>query len=320
VARCSQHPFFSFDDWFIGSTPITKGIPASTIQQTKSFTYNDISSLERLIVEHPNDVACVILEPASTECPATGSEPSGCCSKAQCTRHADQPANYLQQVQALCRKHGVVFILDETITGFRWHMKGAQHVYGVTPDLCTFGKAMANGFSVAAVAGRRELMELGSIDKPGQERVFLLSTTHGAEMSGLAAFMATMDFMETHSVIDHLWRYGAAVSSAINDEARRAGIDKHFFAAGPVVSPYYATVTAEGAPWFELRTLFSQEMIKQGVLMPWLAFSYRHGAAELAKTHEALVHALGVCALAIAEGMDKFLVGPAIKPVFRRCN
>jgi glutamate-1-semialdehyde 2,1-aminomutase len=320
VARCSQHPFFSFDDWFIGSTPITRGVPASTIQHTKSFTYNDISSLERLIAEHPNEVACAILEPASTECPATAFEASGCCGKAQCTRHADHPANYLQQVQALCRKHGVVFILDETITGFRWHMKGAQYIYGVTPDLCTFGKAMANGFSVAAVAGRRDLMELGSIDKPGQERVFLLSTTHGAEMSSLAAFIATMDFMETHSVIDHLWRYGAMVSSAINSAARRAGIDKYFFAAGPVVSPYYTTVTAEGVPWFELRTLFSQEMIKQGVLMPWLAFSYRHGDAELAKTREALEHALGVCARAIAEGVDKYLVGPAIKPVFRRYN
>jgi len=308
VARCAQHPFFSFDDWFIGSTPITRGIPARTIEQTKTFAYNDIASLERLVEEHPGQLACVILEPAATELPATFEAAEG------------EPRNYLQQVQALCRKHGIVFILDETITGFRWHMKGAQHTYGVTPDLCTFGKAMANGFSVAAVAGRRELMELGSIDKPGQERLFLLSTTHGAEMSGLAAFIATMNFMEKHAVIDHLWRYGEALSAAINTEAQRAGIGKHFFAAGPAVSPYYATVTAEGAPWFELRTLFSQEMIKQGVLIPWLAISYRHGDAEMAKTREALAHALGICARAVAEGVEKHLVGPAIKPVFRRYN
>ena len=308
VARCAQHPFFSFDDWFIGSTPITKGIPARTIEQTKTFAYNDIGSLERLIDEYPGQFACVILEPASADTPATFEGPDG------------QPRNYLQQVEAVCRKHGIVFILDETITGFRWHMKGAQHTYGVTPDLCTFGKAMANGFSVAAVAGKREVMELGSIDKPGQERLFLLSTTHGAEMSGLAAFLATMDFMEQHSVIDHLWKYGADLSAAINDAAAQAGIAKHFFAAGPAVSPYYATVTADGTPWFELRTLFAQEMIKQGVLMPWLAISYRHGEPELAKTREAIAQAMAVCARGVSEGIDKYLVGPAIKPVFRRFN
>ena len=172
VARCAQHPFFSFDDWFIGSTPITKGIPADTIRQTKQFDFNDIASLEALIQAHPDQFACVILEPAATECPAVGTS-TGCCGQAICTRNfcGDQP-NYLQQVQALCKKHGIVFILDETITGFRWHMKGAQHVHGVQPDLSTFGKAMANGFSVAAVAGRREIMKLGSIDKPGQERLF----------------------------------------------------------------------------------------------------------------------------------------------------
>ncbi len=308
VARCAQHPFFSYDDWFIGSTAIPRGIPARTIEQTKVFTYNDIGSLERLIAEYPDRIACVILEPAATEVPATFEGPDG------------RKVNYLQQVEALCRKHGIVFILDEMITGFRWHMKGAQHTYGVTPDLCTFGKAMANGFSVAAVGGKRELMELGSIDKPGQERLFLLSTTHGAEMCGLAAFIATMNFMEEHKVIDHLWRYGEELSAAINAEAVRAGIDKHFFAAGPAVSPYYATVTAEGAPWFELRTLFAQEMIKQGVLIPWLAISYRHGEVELAKTRKALTHAMGVCARGVAEGVDKYLVGPAIKPVFRSHN
>jgi glutamate-1-semialdehyde 2,1-aminomutase len=199
-------------------------------------------------------------------------------------------------------------------------MKGAQHTYGVKPDLSTFGKAMANGFSVAAVAGRREIMELGAIDKPGKERLFLLSTTHGAEMSGLSAYLATMDFLEKHNVTEHLWHYGAALQVAINQAASSAGLAKYFISAGPAVSPYYSTVTAEGLPWFELRTLFAQEMIKQGVLMPWLAVSYRHGETELAKTREALSAALDVCARGVAEGVDKYLIGPSIKPVFRRFN
>ncbi|CAN1491004.1 HemL Glutamate-1-semialdehyde aminotransferase [Burkholderiaceae bacterium] len=321
VARCAQHPFFSFDDWFIGSTPITKGIPADTIRQTKQFNFNDIASLEALVQAHPDQFACVILEPAATECPAVGTS-SGCCGQAICTRNfcGDQP-NYLKQVQALCKKHGIVFILDETITGFRWHMKGAQHVHGVQPDLSTFGKAMANGFSVAAVAGRRDIMELGSIDKLGQERLFLLSTTHGAEMSGLAAFIATMQYLEKHQVIPHLWQYGHALTQLLNRKAQEHGLSQYFKAAGPAANPYYLTTQADGSASFELRTLFAREMIANGVLMPWLAFSYRHGDAELAQTSLALDKAFAVCSTALRNGLEDALMGEnIIKPVFRRHN
>lgn len=320
VARCAQHPFFSFDDWFIGSTPITRGIPKAIIEQTKTFGYNDIASLEALIERHPGEIACVILEPAAMECPATVEHASGCCSQAVCTRHDGQPRNYLQQVEALCKQHGIVFILDETITGFRWDMKGAQHTYGVKPDLCTFGKAMANGFSVAAVAGSRELMSLGSIDEPGKERLFLLSTTHGAEMSGLSAFIATMDFLERNNVVSHLWKYGAELISVFNRVATEHGLQNVIKAAGPAANPYYATIDCDGNPWMEMRTLFAQEMIGQGVLMPWMAVAYRHGETELQRTEVALQQAMDVCARAASQGPEKFLQGPVIKPVFRRYN
>ena len=105
-----------------------------------------------------------------------------------------------------------------------------------------------------------------------------------------------------------------------NYSAKKAGIDQYLFAKGPAVSPYYVTVHADGSPWLELRTLFAQEMIKQGDLMPWLAISFRHGEPELTKTKEALATAMAVCARGVSEGVDKYLVGPAIKPVFRRFN
>jgi glutamate-1-semialdehyde 2,1-aminomutase len=320
VARCAQQPFFSYDDWFIGSTPLTKGIPLGSIELTKTFEYNNIQSLEKLISEYPDQIACVILEPAALECPKTSDDQGGCCGAYPCSRFPSQTENYLQKVEKLCRKHGIIFILDEMITGFRWHMKGAQHVYGVTPDLTTFGKAMANGFSVAAVGGRREIMELGAINRPGQERLFLLSTTHGAEMSGLAAFIATMNFMGRHNVVEHLWKYGSQVVEVINQEATKLGIANHFYAAGPAVNPYFATVTDLGEPWFELRTLFAQEMIRHGILIPCMAFSYRHGERELERTKMALIEALSICALAIRDGVGKYLVGPTIKPVFRKFN
>ena len=99
---------------------------------------------------------------AALECPASAKGQSGCCQKEVCDRYPAGATNYLKQVQALCHKHGIVFILDEMITGFRWHLKGAQYIFGVRPDLSTLGKAMANGFSVAAVAGS-EIMRMRSV-------------------------------------------------------------------------------------------------------------------------------------------------------------
>lgn len=321
VARCAEQPFFSFDDWFIGSTPLTRGIPQETIKQTKMFHYNDIASLEALIEQYPGQFACVVLEPMALECPALGADNSGCCGQAVCTRaYASSTDNYLQKVQRLCKKHGIVFILDEMITGFRWHMKGAQHLYGVTPDLCTFGKAMANGFSVACVAGKREIMELGSIEFEGRERVFLLSTTHGAEMCGLGAFVATVKFMQQHKVVEHMWDYGTKLIALMQYKAEVHGIGKNFKAGGIACSPYYLTLDSNDANSLGLRTLFSQEMIKNGVLMPWIALSYRHGEAELAMTEKALDAAFVVYRKALDEGVEKYLVGPAIKPVFRKHN
>lgn len=299
VARCAEHPFFSYDDWFIGSTPLTRGIPQETIEKTKLFRYNDIASLEALIAEYPDQFACVVLEPAATEEPRDG---------------------YLHKVQELCKKHGIVFILDEMITGFRWHMKGAQHVYGIQPDLCTFGKAMANGFSVSCVAGRREIMELGSIEFEGRERLFLLSTTHGAEMAGLGAFVATVKFMQENKVVEYLWDYGRQLISMMQQKAQEHSIADSFKVGGAACSPFYMTLDKSGANSLALRTLFSQEMIRNGVLMPWIALSYRHGEQELALTGQALEKAFAVYARALEEGTEKYLNGPVIKPVFRKFN
>ena len=299
VARCAEHPFLSYDDWFIGSTQLTRGIPQETIEQTKMFHYNDIISLESLISEYPGQFSCVILEPATTEDPAEG---------------------YLQQVQALCRANGIVFVLDEMITGFRWHLKGAQHMYGVTPDLSTFGKAMANGFAVACVAGKREIMELGSIEFDGRERVFLLSTTHGAEMCALGAFVATVNFMKQHNVVEHLWDYGNKLVALMQRKAKANGISQNFKVGGFACSPYYQTLDSTGANSLPLRTLFVQEMINNGVLMPWISLSYRHGEAELAIIESALNATFTIYRKALDEGVEKYLVGPAIKPVFRKFN
>jgi len=299
VVRCADHPFFSYDDWFIGSTPVIRGIPRTAIEQTLTFPYNDLAALERTMDAHDGRVACVVLEPATTADPSPG---------------------FLEGVASLCRRRGAVFILDEMITGFRWDLRGAQQVYGVRPDLCTFGKAMANGFSVSCVAGRREIMELGSIESAGAERVFFLSTTHGAEMSGLGAFVATVDFMRRYDVVAQLWEYGRRLVASLQQIAECHGVSDYFHVGGVPCSPFYATLDADGHPSLEFRTLFSQVMIDHGVLMPWIALSYRHGEAELALTARAADAALSLYRRALDDGVHAHLRGAAIRPVFRRYN
>ena len=168
VAVCEQ-PFFSTDDWFIGTTQMDSGIPESSRDATVRFRYNDLDSLSAALAG--DDVACVILEAATST-----SEPE---------------PGYLQGVRRLCDRHGALLIIDEMITGFRWSAHGAQAVYGVEPDLSCWGKAMSNGFPLSALAGKREFMELGGL-RTDRERVFLLSTTHGPETGSLAAFRAVV--------------------------------------------------------------------------------------------------------------------------------
>jgi glutamate-1-semialdehyde 2,1-aminomutase len=173
---------------------------------------------------------------------------------------------------------------------------------------------------VAAVAGRRDVMQVGSIDQPGMERTFLLSTTHGAEMPGLGAFLETVRIYREEAVTDHLWAFGHKLKAGLQQVAERHGLQAYFRLDGPDISLNYLTLDGQGNASLGLRTLYAQEMLKRGVLMPWIAVSQSHGAAELQQTLDAADGALGVLKQALTDGVDKYLVGPAIKPVFRSHN
>jgi glutamate-1-semialdehyde 2,1-aminomutase len=315
-----QHPFFSFDDWFIGVTGITKGVPAEHSSLTLTFDYNDIKSLEFLFQQYPNQIAGVMLEPVATEFPC-----SEMCYNIPnhfkpCSNCEFNKNSFLYQVKNICEKNGTLFILDEMITGFRYHLKGAQHFFGIEPDLCTFGKAMANGFSLAAICGKREFMQVGSIEKVGEERTFLLSTTHGGEMCSLGAFLEVVKIYQDDAICEKLWEYGFKLKKSLSECAQSNGVNEFFSVLGPDVSPYYTTRDGSGQISMAFRTLFSQEMIKQGVLMPWIAISSSHGDNELRKTIEAADHTFKIYKKALKDGINKFLEGPEIKPVFRKLN
>ena len=295
VAVCKDQPFFSTDDWFIGSTAMPAGIPEAVRKMTVGFRYNDLASAEAMFSANPGRIACIILEAETIEPPRD---------------------RFLHRLRDLCHAQGAVFILDEMITGFRWDLPGAQTLYDLAPDLSTFGKAIANGFSVSALAGKRELMERGGLRTDG-ERVFLLSTTHGAETYGLAAALETIRIYRTERVVEVLWRRGEHLRRGVDEAVSAAGLDGHFAVLGKPCNLIYSARDRDKRPAQAFRTLFMQELVRRGILAPSFVVSFAHTEADIDRTVDAVRSALDVYRKALDEGVEKYLVGPSVQPVFR---
>lgn len=298
VAICGDQPFFSTDDWFIGHTPMASGIPQAIRDLTVAFRYNDIQSLEALFDAQHQKIACVVLEAATAIEPQDG---------------------FLQNLQRLCGQNGTLLVLDEMITGFRWHLGGAQKCYGISPDLSTFGKGMGNGFSISALVGKKEIMRLGGLQHD-RERVFLLSTTHGAETHCLAAAIEVMKIYEQESVIDYLYRQGTRLVNKIDRITEELRLKEYFAVAGRPCNLIYITRDQDKNPSQPFRTLFLQELIKRGVLAPSFVVSFSHTDKDIDMTVERVAEALLIYKRALDEGIDNYLIGSPIKPVARRYN
>jgi glutamate-1-semialdehyde 2,1-aminomutase len=298
VAICAEQPFFSVDDWFIGATGMPAGVPDETRQLTVRFHYNDIESVRALFDAHPHQIACIVLEPATYLEPQPG---------------------FLSDLRDLCHERGALLIFDEMITGFRWHLRGAQEVYDVTPDLAAFGKALGNGFSISALAGRRDLMELGGLHHE-RERVFLLSTTHGAETHALAAAIAVMEAYQERDVVDCLYRQGSRLAEGVRQAIGHHGLEGHVEVLGRPCNLVYATRDQERQPSQPFRTLFLQETIRRGLLAPSLVISYAHDDPAVDETVEIIDQALGVYRSALDDGIERHLEGRPVKPAMRSRN
>ncbi len=298
VACCRDQPFFATNDWFMSTTPLDAGIPQAVKDLTLTFGYNDIQSVERMFAEHPDQIAAVILEPAKY----------------------DEPENdYLNELRDLCHAHGALYIIDEMITGFRWHNGGGQAYYQVDPDLSCWGKAMGNGFSVSALCGKRKYMELGGLEHESQ-RVFLLSTTHGAETHGLAAAIATIKTYKQEPVIDTLYARGQRLLHEGNQVIARHGLEQHVQIYGKPCCLVFSTLDASGRPSQAMRSLFLQETIRRGILMTTLVVGYSHSDEDIDRTLSALDEALPVYRQALESDVHRFLVGPPSQGVYRRYN
>jgi len=298
IALPFEHPFFSYDDWFIGTTEADFGIPDQQKSLSLRFQYNDLASLEALFAEHGPQLAGVILEPVKFDPPVPG---------------------FLEGIRALCDRHGTVLILDETITGLKWAMRGGQEYFGVEPDLSVWGKGLANGFSACALSGRREIMSLGGSNQTGR-KLFLVSTTHGAESGGLAAMLKTIEIFLRTDVIGDNWRQGARLKEGLQASVLAHGLDAHLVVKG---YPCLLLLTFVGLPEaraLEWKTLLMQEMARHGVLSQGvLCLTPSHDAGIVDETVDVFDRALARIAEAWQTGSTAGLLeGPAIKPVFRK--
>ena len=299
VAVCREHNFFSFDDWFIVTTPCNRGIPEKTRSMTALFSYNNYESVEKLLSNKDHDIACLILEPVKFDPPKD---------------------NFLHKVAEICKDRGVLLILDEMISGFKWSLKGAQNYYGVKPDISTWGKGIANGFSACALTGRADIMELGGIRQEGEDKLFLISTTHGAETTGLAAMNATIDAFKKHDMIASNWQRGAGLKQRVEQVIQKYTLQSALQFIGYPCLLALVCRNTEGNLDDAFRTLMMQEMIVRGVLFQGLFYTtWSHQQAELDHFVMAFDESCAIYKKAIDAGSTHMLlIGHPAKAVFRK--
>jgi glutamate-1-semialdehyde aminotransferase len=288
VACCGYH---GWQDWYIGSTTRSRGVPKAMCDLTHTFEYNKLNTLEKLFSENPNKIAAVIMEPVGVEDPEPG---------------------FLEAVKDLAHKHGALLIYDEVITGFRLARGGAQELYGVTPDIACFGKAMANGMPLSAVVGKRELMEVF-------DEIFF-SFTYGGEAVSLAACKATLEEIDRRDVYKHMWRLGDGFRDAIKGLIKKYGLTERMKCLGPGPHTAVPFFDERGEYSLDMRALFQQELARNGIL--FLVGHNMSAAIEQTDLDQALEvydGALAVMRDAVDSGdVSSYLKGSTVMPIFRK--
>lgn len=288
IVCCGYH---GWQDWYIGTTTRNTGVPKAVQALTRPFEYNNIESLQHLFAQYPGQIAAVIMEPVGVVPPHNG---------------------FLQQVRELTRREGALLIFDEVVTGFRLALDGAQGYFDVIPDLACFGKGMANGYPLAAVVGRRDIMELF-------DEVFF-SFTFGGETLALAATVATITEMREKNVIAHLWDQGQRLQDGYNVLTKEYGIDQFTECIGLPPRTVATFRDGTGSDSLILKSLFQQECLKRGILFSGghnLCFS--HSPADIDYTLRVYRTAMEIVADALRkQNVTAQLEGEPVQAVFRR--
>ncbi|KAF5041382.1 Glutamate-1-semialdehyde 2,1-aminomutase [anaerobic digester metagenome] len=282
--------YHGWQDWYIGSTTRNAGVPGAVSALTHPFPFNDLPALEAVLDAHPGEFAAVILEPVNFFEPAPG---------------------YLAGVKELAHKHGAVCIFDEICSGFHMGLGGAQALYGVTPDLACFGKAMGNGFPISCVVGRADVMRTF-------EDVFF-SFTFGGEAMSMAAALAVLDVLEGTDALARMRSNGQVLQNGLNVLAREAGLSERIRCVGFPTWSLIKFSGADGGDGSLERSLFSQEAVKRGILiLVTHNMCAAHDAAAVDRTLTAYAAVFKTMAAWLSDkDPASHLEGGMIRPVFK---
>jgi glutamate-1-semialdehyde aminotransferase/spore coat polysaccharide biosynthesis protein SpsF (cytidylyltransferase family) len=235
VAVCGYH---GWQDWFIGTTSRHAGVPEAVRQLAHTFTYDDPDALEALLSSRPGQFAAVIMEPVNFVWPKPG---------------------YLEKVKEIAHKHGALLIFDEICSGFHFGLGGAQKIFGVSPDLATFGKAMGNGWPISCIVGRREIMQVF-------EDAFV-SFTFAGDVSAMAAALKVLEILESGDAYARMTAAGTKLMDGARVMAAAAGLEDAFVVKGHPHWCLFSFVDKNGADDPATRALWVQEVTRRGVLI-----------------------------------------------------
>jgi glutamate-1-semialdehyde 2,1-aminomutase len=235
IIVCGYH---GWQDWYIGSTTRNKGVPLSVAELTHKFEYNNIESLKEVLSCFVGKIAAVIMEPMNVTFPEPG---------------------FLESVQKLTNEAGALLIFDETITGFRFSGGGAQEFFGITPDISTFGKGLANGFPLSAVVGSREIMM-------EMEDIFF-SGTFGGELLSLAAAKAVLIQYRDENISQRLSAIGTKLNSGVNEIISENGLERYLKLSGHPTWKFLNWSNEVEYTESQLKTYFMQVSFESGLLV-----------------------------------------------------
>jgi glutamate-1-semialdehyde aminotransferase len=266
ILRCGYH---GWHDWCV---EVHGGVPDAVQALTIEFAYGDAASLAKKLGEHRGQVAGVVLTPVG--------HPLG-------EPVVLPPPGYLEAVRDLCREEGVVLVFDEIRTCFRVSMGGAQERFGVTPDLTTVGKAMANGYPISAVVGRRDLMQV-------LEKQAFISSTFFPNSLEIVAALKTLEILQRERVPDLLWERGTRFLGELRRVVDASG--QPVQVSGVPVMPFL-TFDRRDSQYKERRTHFYTECIRAGLFVQpyhhWY-INYRHTDDDLARAVSIVENALAI--------------------------
>ncbi|HEY5547657.1 MAG TPA: aminotransferase class III-fold pyridoxal phosphate-dependent enzyme [Gemmatimonadaceae bacterium] len=258
--------YFGWHDW----SSTGEGIPDGVRGSFHAVPFDDVPALEGACRRAGNDLAAVVIEPVIERLPSD---------------------DWIAAARRLCDELGAVLVFDELKTGFRLARGGYQELAGVKPDLAAFGKAMANGFPLAAVVGKREVMEATS-------RTWISSTLAGESMS-IAAALAVLDVYEgDEDVCATLARVGGAMRSGVDSAVTASGIDGVIVGGlDPMWFMRFADATVERR--------FLEEAVREGVLFKRGAYNYASLAHDEEETIVEIERAASSALVAIVNAGDE---------------